>query len=103
MSAADIILRANLIIKKYEKLEARRNRSNLPDGAAAFDIALDEMACEVDVLEQKARDAKLEKNPKSLAVLNAEIRRMKMDAGDKWPSLQKLARKKVIYVCMSQL
>eukprot|EP00898_Chlorokybus_atmophyticus_P000422 jgi/Chlat1/1380/Chrsp119S08662 len=94
MSLAEIVLRSSVVVKKYEKYAAQRERARLGPDADAFDVLWDAIDAELDMLEEKVNTASSEHNRAMIATLNAEIRRGRAAVRDEMPKLEKLVKKK---------
>lgn len=96
MSLGDILLRVGTITSRYEKympIDKELGKIGIEKGDD-FDVTYRKMEFEVNRLEEKAQDAKEERNRATVAVLNNEVRKAKNQLLKEIPELTKLAEKR---------
>lgn len=95
MSLGDILLRVGTISSRYEKympVEKELGKVGIEKGSD-FETAYQKVEYEVRRLEQKAIEAREEKNRATVAVLNNEVRKAKNQLLKEIPDLSRVASK----------
>ncbi|KDP28599.1 hypothetical protein JCGZ_14370 [Jatropha curcas] len=95
MTVSDLITRAELIYKKYEKYDVDKQKDINVAGDDAFARLYGVVEADLEAAFQKSELAAMEKNRATAIAINAEIRRTKARMLEELPKLQRLALKKV--------